>query len=444
MTETDKLKSELIKKGVEYLLISFVELTGAPKAKLVPISHLEEFSQDGAGFAGFACGNVGQKPHDPDISSVPDFRSLTILPWRKNIAWVTGNLHVEGRAWPFCPRTVLMRQLEEARKQGYVVNIGIEPEFMLLKKSDAGEFVPWDALDTLSKPCYDLRALHRNLDIMTALIRYMQDLGWDPYANDHEDGNCQFEINWTYSDALTTADRHTFFRWMVRTVAEQHGLWATFMPKPFSHLTGNGAHVHLSLADEKGKNLFLDSTAELGLSQIGRWFMGGVLRHAGGLSALVAPTVNSYKRLVRGAPRSGATWAPVYITYGASNRTQMIRIPAPGRFEIRVVDGAANPYLAFAGLIAAGLDGITLKIDPGQLNLDNLYELPDEQVSARKIEVLPETLDEAINAMTKDSVVKGSLGKAYADLYLTVKREEWLAHNRTVSSAEREHYLAIY
>ena len=369
---------------------------------------------------------------------------MAILPWRKNIAWVTGNLHVEGRAWPFCPRTVLMRQLEEARKQGYVVNIGIEPEFMLLKKSDAGEFVPWDALDTLSKPCYDLRALHRNLDIMTTLLRYMQDLGWDPYANDHEDGNCQFEINWTYSDALTTADRHTFFRWMVRTVAEQHGLWATFMPKPFSHLTGNGAHVHLSLADEKGKNLFLDSTAELGLSQIGRWFMGGVLRHAGGLSALVAPTVNSYKRLVRGAPRSGATWAPVYITYGASNRTQMIRIPAPGRFEIRVVDGAANPYLAFAGLIAAGLDGITLKIDPGQLNLDNLYELPDEQVSARKIEVLPETLDEAINAMTKDSVVKGSLGKDYADLYLTVKREEWLAHNRTVSSAEREHYLAIY
>jgi glutamine synthetase len=231
---------------------------------------------------------------------------------------------------------------------------------------------------------------------------------------------------------------------MVRTVAEQHGLWATFMPKPFSHLTGNGAHVHLSLADEKGKNLFLDSSAELGLAQIGRWFMGGVLRHAGGLSALVAPTVNSYKRLVRGAPRSGATWAPVYITYGASNRTQMIRIPAPGRFEIRVVDGAANPYLAFAGLIAAGLDGIAQRIDPGQLNLDNLYELPEEQVSARKIEVLPETLDEAIKAMTKDSVVKGALGKDYAELYLKVKREEWMAHNRTVSSTEREHYLAIY
>jgi glutamine synthetase len=423
---------------------SFVELTGAPKAKLVPITHMEEFARDGAGFAGFACGEVGQRPHDPDISSVPDFRSLAILPWRKNIAWVTGNLHVEGEAWPFCPRTVLMRQLEKARQQGYAVNVGIEPEFMLLKKSDSGEFAPWDTLDTLKKPCYDLRALHRNLDIMTTLFGYMQELGWDPYATDHEDANCQFEINWTYSDALTTADRHTFFKWMVRTLAEQHGLWATFMPKPFSHLTGNGAHVHVSLTDQSGKNAFLDSKAELGLSQIGRWFMGGVLKHASALSALVAPTVNSYKRLVRGAPRSGATWAPVYITYGGSNRTQMIRIPAPGRFEIRVVDGAANPYLAFAAIIAAGLEGIANEVDPGPINLDNLYELPEEKLEARKIRVLPVTLDEAIEAMKTDEVIKSALGKEYAEMYLRIKREEWLLHNREVSSSEREYYLATY
>jgi glutamine synthetase len=441
---TDKLKSELMSKGVEYLFCSFVELTGAPKAKLVPITHMEEFARDGAGFAGFACGDVGQRPHDPDISSVPDFRSLAILPWRKNIAWVTGNLHVEGEAWPFCPRTVLMRQLEKARQQGYAVNVGIEPEFMLLKKSDSGEFAPWDTLDTLKKPCYDLRALHRNLDIMTTLFGYMQELGWDPYATDHEDANCQFEINWTYSDALTTADRHTFFKWMVRTLAEQHGLWATFMPKPFSHLTGNGAHVHVSLTDQSGKNAFLDSKAELGLSQIGRWFMGGVLKHASALSALVAPTVNSYKRLVRGAPRSGATWAPVYITYGGSNRTQMIRIPAPGRFEIRVVDGAANPYLAFAAIIAAGLEGIANEVDPGPINLDNLYELPEEKLEARKIRVLPVTLDEAIEAMKTDEVIKSALGKEYAEMYLRIKREEWLLHNREVSSSEREYYLATY
>lgn len=441
----DKIKSQLAEKGVEYLFCSFVELTGAPKAKLVPVSHIEEFARDGAGFAGFACGDVGQGPQDPDICSIPDFRSLTVLPWRKNVAWVTGNLHVNGEPWPLCPRTVLIRQLERAREQGYIVNVGVEPEFMLLKKSDTGEYTPWDSLDTLPKPCYDLRALHRNLDVMTTLLGFMQELGWDPYANDHEDANCQFEINWTYSDALTTADRHTFFKWMVRTVAEQHGLWATFMPKPFGNLTGNGAHVHLSLADIKaGKNLFLDSSADLGLSQLGRCFMGGVLRHARALSALVAPIVNSYKRLVRGAPRSGATWAPVYVTYGASNRTQMVRIPSPGRFEIRVVDGAANPYLAFAGIVAAGLDGIANKIDPGPINHDNLYAVPDEELSERGIGVLPATLAEALDAMAQDSVVQGALGIGYAKEYLKIKRDEWLLHNRTVTSWERDYYLATY
>jgi glutamine synthetase len=442
---TEKLRSVLTARGVEYVFCSFVELTGAPKAKLVPVSHIEEFAQDGAGFAGFACGDVGQGPHDPDVSSVPDFRSLTILPWRKNIAWVTGNLHVEGKPWPLCPRTVLMHQLELATKQGYVVNIGIEPEFILLKKNAQGEYVPWDEFDTLVKPCYDLRALYRNLDLMTALLGFMHELGWDPYANDHEDANCQFEINWTYSDALTTADRHTFFKWMVRTVAEQHGLLATFMPKPFSNLTGNGAHVHLSLANvSTGANLFLDSAADRGLSQLGRWFMGGVLHHARALSALVAPLVNSYKRLVRGAPRSGATWAPVYITYGASNRTQMIRLPGPGRFEIRVVDGAANPYLAFAGIIAAGLDGVAQKIDPGVMNHDNLYEVSEKELRERRIEVLPCTLAEALDAFDQDSVVQGALGTTYAKEYLRVKRDEWWLHSRNVSAWERDHYLATY
>ncbi len=442
---TEDLRSQLTKKGVEYVFCSFVELSGAPKAKLVPVSHIEEFARDGAGFAGFACGNVGQSPHDPDICSVPDFRSLTVLPWRKNTAWVAGNLHVEGKPSPFCPRTALVRQLELAQERGYIVNVGIEPEFMLLKKNATGEYAPWDEFDNLTKPCYDMRALYRNLDLMTSLLGFMQELGWDPYANDHEDANCQFEINWTYSDALTTADRHTFFKWMVRTMAEQQGLLATFMPKPFGNLTGNGAHVHLSLADVKtGENLFSDPSADLGLSQLGRWFMGGVLRHARALSALVAPLVNSYKRLVRGAPRSGATWAPVYITYGASNRTQMIRVPAPGRFEIRVVDGAANPYLAFAGILAAGLEGIAQKIDPGQINLDNLYEVSEEELSARHVAVLPSTLVEALDAFAHDSTVQSAMGTDYAKEYLKVKHDEWWTHSRVVSAWERDYYLATY
>src|SRR6202046_867420 len=266
----DQVKALIAENEIEYLFCSLVECPAARKGKLVPASEVEDVAADGAGFAGFACGDVGQGPHDPDICSVPDFRSLTILPWRKNIAWVAGNLHVNGEPWPLCPRTVLSKQLERARKLGYVVNTGIEPEFMLLRKNARGAYEPWDELDTLGKPCYDLRTLHRNLDMMTTLLRYMRELGWAPYANDHEDANCQFEINWTYSDALTTADRTTFFKWMVRTVAEQHGLWATFMPKPFAHLTGNGAHVHLSLADaETGVNLFEDGSAELGLSQLG-------------------------------------------------------------------------------------------------------------------------------------------------------------------------------
>jgi glutamine synthetase len=265
------------------------------------------------------------------------------------------------------------------------------------------------------------------------------------YATDHEDANCQFEINWTYADALTTADRATFFKWMVRMVAEQHGLWATFMPKPFGHLTGNGAHVHVSLADAvSGANLFEDAAAELGLSRLGRWFLGGVLSHARALSAIVAPIVNSYKRLVRGAPRSGATWAPVYITYGGSNRTQMVRVPAPGRFEIRIVDGAANPYLALAAILAAGLDGIANQTEPGRVNEGNLYETPEEDLIARGIAFLPTTLSEALDELERDSVVRSALGETHAKEFVRVKREEWRQYNQTVSEWERDRYLATY
>ena len=422
----DQVRSQADEKGIEFYLCSFVELSGAPKAKLVPATHVEEMKRDGVGFAGFAAGHLNQGPHDPDVMSIPDFNSLTTLPWQRNFAWVTGNLHVNGQPWPYCPRTILARQLERLRQKGYLFNVGAEAEFMLLRKKEDGQYAPWDPLDTARKPCYDLRALYRNLDVMTTLVRYMQELGWDPYANDHEDANCQFEINWVYSNAMTTADRITFFKWMVRTVAEQHGLWATFMPKPFGHLTGNGAHYHLSLADLKtGRNLFLDESSEYGLSQLGRWFMGGILRHARGLSAITAPLVNSYKRLIAGAPRSGATWAPVYITYGPANRTQMIRIPDPGRIENRAPDCAANPYLACAVILAAGMDGIENKIDPGTANTSNLYEVPEEELARRGIHLLPTTLREALACLEQDPVVKDALGTDFASYYIAVKAEEW-------------------
>ncbi|HZO91455.1 MAG TPA: type III glutamate--ammonia ligase [Chthonomonadaceae bacterium] len=432
-------------RGIEFFLCSFVEMSGAPKAKVVPATHMEEMAQEGAGFAGFAAGEIGQGPHSPDMAAIPDFNSLTVLPWRKNIAWVAGDVYVQGQEWDYCPRTILRRQLARAREKGLVYHTGVEPEFMLLKRNGHAEFAPYDEMDTLGKPCYDLRALHRNLDLMTTLLKYMQELGWKPYANDHEDANCQFEINWLYADALTTADRLTFFRWMVRTIAEQFGLTATFMPKPFSNLTGNGCHFHQSLADaETGQNLFLDERNENGLSEMAYHFVGGLMAHAKALAAVTNPIVNSYKRLKRGAPRSGATWAPVYITYGGSNRTQMIRIPGPGRIEHRAADGAANPYLAAAVLLAAGLDGIENRMDPGPRNDDNLYEVPEEELKRRQIGFLPTNLSEALDALEQDAVVREALGETYADYYVGVKRDEWKQYHETVSPWEIENYLGVY
>ncbi len=441
----ERAKALRDRQGVEFFLFSFVEMSGAPKAKIVPAHHLEDMAKEGAGFAGFAAGNIGQGPHDPDLIAIPDWRSLIVLPWRKNIAWAASNTFVEGKSWPYCPRTILQNYLEKVRKEhNLVFKTGVEAEFFLLRRAD-GRYLPWDPSDTLTKPCYDLGALSRNFDLMTSLVKYMEELGWDPYANDHEDANCQFEVNWVYSDALTTADRHTFFKYMVKQLAEQHGLVATFMPKPFAHLTGNGAHFHMSLWDaKKDVNLFEDAKDENGLSKMAYHFMGGLLKHARAMAAITNPIVNSYKRLIRGAPLSGATWAPVYVTWGGSNRTQYIRIPSPGRCEIRTIDGAANPYLAAAVTLAAGLDGIKNKIDPGPKNQDNLYEVAEAELARRKIGFLPQSLAEALDEFEKDKVIQEPLGEEYARYYVQVKREEWRQYHNSVSQWEIDNYLPIY
>ena len=445
MTTVQDVEKMVQDNGIEFFLCSFVEMSGAPKAKVVPAVHLQDMADGSAGFAGFAAGNMGQGPHDTDMLAMPDFNSLTILPWRPNVAWVASDITVDDQAWPYCPRTILQRQLATARDKGYSFKTGVEPEFMLTRRTEQGGFEPFDDLDTLSKPCYDLRALNRNLDFTTTLLSYMQGFGWDPYANDHEDANCQFEINWTYSDCLTTADRHTFFRWMVRTLAEERGSIATFMPKPFSHLTGNGCHFHTSLWDAEGEvNLFLDESDENGLSELAYHFIGGLKHHARAIAAVTAPIVNSYKRLIRGAPLSGATWAPVYVTYGASNRTQMIRIPGPGRMENRTVDGAANPYLAPTVMLAAGLDGIEHKMEAGNRNDRNLYEVPEAELKAEGIGFLPTNLSEALDELAQDEVIKEALGREYAEYYIQVKRDEWKSYHDSVSQWEVENYLGLY
>ncbi|MCE2399822.1 type III glutamate--ammonia ligase [Candidatus Poribacteria bacterium] len=441
----DQVKSLVEARGIEFFLCSFVEMSGAPKAKIIPATHLEGMAKEGAGFGGFAAGEIGQYPHDPEMASIPDFNSLTIVPWRKDLAWVAGDMYVEGKSWHYCPRTILRQQLEKTRQKGYVFNVGIEAEFMLLEQDEEGQYAPWDKLDTLDKPCYDLKALYRNLDMMTTLIKYMQELEWQPYANDHEDGTCQFEVNWTYSDALTTADRHTFFKWMVKTLAEESGLLATFMPKPFTNLTGNGAHFHMSLWDENNEtNLFLDANDVNSLSQLAYWFTGGILKHAKAVTAVTNPLVNSYKRLVRRAPRSGASWAPVFVTFGGNNRTQMIRTPAPGRIENRLGDGAANPYLAATVLLAAGMDGIENQIDPGEQNVDNLYKVSEDELQRRSIDSLPTTLSEAADALEEDEIIKNALGNEYADYYIQVKREEWRNYHLSISQWENDNYLTVY
>ncbi|MDB5076645.1 MAG: glutamine synthetase, type [Chloroflexi bacterium] len=445
ITDPAQLRQQLQDQGVRFLLSSFVELTGIPKAKLVPVTHLEDVAKDGAGFAGFAVGNMGQGPHSPDIAAVPDFTSLTVLPWRPDVAWVAGDVHVAGEPWPYCPRGILKRQIARAARLGYSFKVGVEPEFFLLRREANGSVSLADAADSLAKPCYDQRTLSRNLDFLTTLVGYLQELGWDPYANDHEDANGQFEIDWAFADCLTTADRFIFFRYMTKVLAEQQGWIASFMPKPFSHLTGTGAHFHMSLWDAAGdRTLFHNPGDPMGLSDAAYQFIAGLKVHASALAAITSPTVNSYKRLVMGNARSGATWAPVYVCYGGNNRTQMLRVPGPGRVENRTVDGACNPYLAMAALLAAGLDGIERGLEAGPPEHRNMYELSPETLLSEGIAVLPATLSDAIDALEADEVVRSALGADFARTYIAAKREEWESYHSAVSQWEIDNYLDIY
>ncbi|HTL88391.1 MAG TPA: type III glutamate--ammonia ligase, partial [Leptolyngbya sp.] len=350
-------------QGIRYFLISFTDLFGVQRSKLVPAESIDQMAVSGAGFAGFAAW-LDMTPADPDILAIPDADCLIQLPWQPEVGWLPADLHtITGEPLEQAPRIVLKRVLQQAQDLGYRSRTGVECEFFLLNA--AGEQVS-DLRDRQSKPCYDQQSLMRRYEIIREICDAMLKLGWGAYQNDHEDGNGQFEMNWMYADALVTADRQAFFKYMVKAIAEKHGFQATFMPKPFAHLTGNGCHTHLSVWDNAGKeNLFYDPQGELGLSQLGYHFIAGVLHSAEALCAIVNPTVNSYKRINAPVTLSGATWSPNTASYSGNNRTHTIRIPEAGRFEFRLADGAANPYLLPAALIATGLDGIVQKRDPG-------------------------------------------------------------------------------
>ncbi len=422
-------------KKIKYFLISFVDLFGVLRAKLVPARAIKGMQRDGAGFAGFAVW-LDMTPAHPDMFGVPDPDSLIQLPWKPEVGWLASDLHMDGKAVEASPRVALKRQLEKATRKGYRLKTGVECEYFLIDPS--GEAIS-DPSDVQAKPCYDQQALMRRYDVITEICDGMNRIGWNPYQNDHEDANGQYEMNWDYDDALKTADRHVFFKFMAKSIAEKHGLRATFMPKPFSHLTGNGCHTHASMWDKTGKkNLFHNARGELGNSALAYQFLGGVLHSATALCAIFNPTVNSYKRINAPATLSGATWAPNTVTYGGNNRTHMVRIPDQGRFEFRLMDGATNPYLMQAALLAAGLDGIANKRDPGKrLDID-MYAEPHKARGAKK---LPLNLLDALRTFDKSKLLRGAMGDDLIDSYLKLKMNEWHDYHTTLSPWERAHTL---
>jgi len=430
--------------GIEYFMISFTDLFGGQRAKLVPARAIADMQEDGAGFAGFATW-LDLTPAHPDMLAVPDPEAAIILPWDKTIAWVPGNCVMEGEDVAQAPRNVLRRLISEAADEGMHVKTGIEAEFFLLTPD--GQEIS-DKFDTAEKPCYDQQAFMRRLDVIREISDYMLEMGWGAYQNDHEDANGQWEMNWDYDDALKTADKHSFFKFMAKCVAEKHGYKATFMPKPIEGLTGNGCHAHISVWDAPGAdskvNVFAGDgegqTGEVGLSERGKNFLGGIMKHASALAAITNPTVNSYKRINAPRTTSGATWAPNTVTWTGNNRTHMVRVPGPGRFELRLPDGAVNPYLLQAIIIAAGLSGVRTKADPGKRHDIDMYAEGYKITDAPK---LPLNMLDALRAYDDDTELKAAMGEEFSTAYLKMKHQEWNDFCSHFSSWEKANTLDI-
>ena len=431
-TDLSKVAKE---KHIKYFLISFVDMFGVLRAKLVPARAIGDMQKVGAGFAGFAAW-LDMTPADPDMFAVPDPQSLIQLPWKPEVGWLAGDLWMNGKEVEASPRIALKRQIERAAKKGYRMKSGVECEYFLINPD--GSAIA-DERDTQEKPCYDQAALMRRYDVISEICDAMMNLGWGAYQNDHEDANGQFEMNWDYDDCLKTADRHAFFKYMVKSIAENHGLRATFMPKPFRHLTGSGCHAHVSVWDKPGrKNQFLDEKDELGLSKLAYKFLGGIMHNADALCSFFNPTVNSYKRINAPPTLSGATWAPNAVTYSGNNRTHMVRVPDPGRFELRLVDAAANPHLLQAVVLAAGLDGIVNKRDPGKRLDINMYT---EGHKARGAKKLPLNLLDALRLTEKSKVLRDAMGDEVIDSFTKLKMDEWQRYCSAITPWERDHTL---
>jgi len=403
-------------KKIKYFLISFVDLFGVLRSKLVPARAIGEMQKNGAGFAGFATW-LDMTPADSDMFAIPDPDSLIILPWNKEVGWLASDLWMDGKPVDASPRIMLKKQIEKLSKRNLKMKSGVECEYFLL--SEDGKSIS-DPRDIQPKPCYDQSALMRRYELIKEICDCMIELGWSPYQNDHEDANGQFEMNWDYSDCLETADRHTFFKFMVKSLAEKHGYRATFMPKPFENLTGNGCHAHISLWNGKS-NKFLDKGDRLGLTKLAYNFLGGIIKNATALAAFFNPSINSYRRINAPPTKSGASWSPSSISYTGNNRTHMIRVPDPGRFELRLMDGSSNPYLLQAGVMAAGLDGLVNKIDPGEPLFCNMYT---DYKNYPNLEKLPDELEDSLENLEQNKTLRDSFGEKVISSYIKLKRQE--------------------
>jgi glutamine synthetase len=444
------LKRELVGKGVKYCLGAYVDIHGVPKGKFVPIEHFEHFAHGSELYTGYALDGLGQAPNDDEISSVPDLDGIVQLPWRPEVAWMPADNHFHGQPYPLNTRVLLRNVLADAAKLGFVFNLGIECEIYVLKQDERGHLVVPNPDDNLEKSCYDVKRFLDAFPWLDDMVSTMNGLGWDVYSFDHEDGNSQFEFDFKFADALTMADRYIFFRQMAKALGEKHGFLATFMPKPFADKTGNGAHFNMSLGDlVKGRNLFAIEPKQdprgLGLSPLGYSFVAGILRHGRALCAVLAPTVNSYKRLIRRGAMSYYSWAPVFNSFGTNNRTNSVRIPmGGGRCESRNADSSCNPYLAAALVLAAGLEGVREELNPGEPHHENLYELTPAELANAGVEELPRTLAEAVDAFEQDPFVEKILGTELRNEFIKYKRAEWQDYHQSVSQWEINRYARFF